>query len=272
MGVDDIRRAVADLDLQAVGQAIGEQRTDAGSAALTTTKQAVGQAGVPVCEASLSDWKHYVAAARALNRPDALRSRAMEWRDGTIYAVEMPGEPHDAVVAAIEAAIFAATGTGDRHLISPSSSFVLDKRGVPLQADAGFGPHAQVLGAAPPLPLKWEEYRTLKVEVGVDRDWPELERRAEQWRHIPGVHYVLCVRASRDLGTRQLRLDEVVDGEWKSSRMPVTDITSGTSVLLDSRRLLGLAPHALVPAGFREPSIVIDMSKVAEKAMECCRK
>jgi len=49
---------------------------------------------------------------------------------------------------------------------------VLDNRGILLQADAGFGPHAQVLGEAPLFPLKWEEYRTVKVEVGVDRDSP----------------------------------------------------------------------------------------------------
>jgi hypothetical protein len=58
MDVDDIKRAIVDLDLQAVGRAIGEQSTGAGRAqdtVLTTTKQVIGWAGVSVCEASLSD-------------------------------------------------------------------------------------------------------------------------------------------------------------------------------------------------------------------------
>jgi hypothetical protein len=114
MDVDDIKRAIVDLDLQAVGRAIGEQSTGAGRAqdtVLTTTKQVIGWAGVSVCEASLSDWKHYVAVAQQLNQPNVLHSRAMEWRNGAIYIFEMLDEPHYALVSATEAAIFAPTSS-----------------------------------------------------------------------------------------------------------------------------------------------------------------
>lgn len=251
MGVVEVALAIQQLDLEAVGRAL------------------LAHQAAPVCEASLDDWKRYVAGEPASPERAALPCHALEWRDGRVFVTELPGALHEALVSAVEAAVFAATGCGRRFLVAPTSSYVLDEAHVPLQADAGFGPTSSVLGAGPPLPLKWDEYRTLKLEVGVGRDWPQLDRRAEQWRRIPGVHFVLCLRVSSDLKTRQFRLDEVVDGQLRAPRMPVTDIGSGAAVLhIDSRRLLGLAPHALVPAEFAQPTLAVDLSAAVESAIK----
>ncbi|KAL8001164.1 hypothetical protein Plhal703r1_c19g0085471 [Plasmopara halstedii] len=139
--------------------------------------------GYEVCKASLEDWERYVKTEN-----QALVSREMAVEDDRIYIVELPSGVHDGFCGLFKVEMVFATGTRDHHL--PNCSF---------------GP-APDIGAIRPGGMTWIEYHTLKVEVGVSRGWSYLNRKANQWRQIPGVKYILCIRLSPALRVRQYKL------------------------------------------------------------------
>ncbi|KAF0700910.1 Aste57867_8558 [Aphanomyces stellatus] len=213
--------------------------------------------GVYVCDVSLGDWKRYVKSEEQV-----LMSRAMTWNDGNIYIVELPGKIHNKISRSLDIAVISATGTGEEHLLSCGSSFVDNLAHV--EPDSSFGP-APGFGATLPHGLTWMEYHTLKVEVGVAKGWPQLDAKAVQWSQFPGVEYILLIRLSPNLQVRQYKLHSVVGGAIEPPAMVATPIINPTNVVLDSRRLLGLPAHVLIPAHFTAPNLTIDLFPLVQR-------
>ncbi|KAG9402202.1 hypothetical protein AC1031_006822 [Aphanomyces cochlioides] len=203
--VRHINNAIRNLDMKQV------------EAALLSTNMEIG---VAVCPTSKSDWKKYLALYN-----QALLSKTMQWRNGTIYIVSLPGKIHESTISDISKAI--------REPLIP----ILD----------------------------WGEFHTLKIEVGVSRGWTTLNEKADHWATFPGVAYVLCVRVTPHFHFREFKLHTIgefggVVGAAAAQDVPVMDITVATVVTLDSRRLLALgqgAPLRLVSliltSHFRHP-------------------
>ncbi|GMF29490.1 unnamed protein product [Phytophthora lilii] len=187
-----------------------------------------GSEGVPfeVCDASLDDWRRYVESDEA-----ALSSSMMMWCNGKIIIVKVPEAIHGRIVSRLNCAIRDATGTGENDLRSYLATYVsnLDALGKVgrlglLEPDCSFGPDHTVVGAIKPKGLRWDEFHTLKVEIGVSQTWGRvkdhrsLEFKADAWRQYPGVEYVLCIHASPALDFCGNRLDSVVNDEFEGPR------------------------------------------------------
>ncbi|KAF0711122.1 Aste57867_5378 [Aphanomyces stellatus] len=186
MAVQRINRLIRKMDMKEV------------EADLISPTRAETNPGVYVCEVSLEDWKRYVKSEQ-----QALVSRAMAWKDGKIYIVELPGWIHDNFSRFLDIVVVRAARTFDEHLQSRGSSYVDNLEHI--EPDSSFGP-APGFGATPPIGLKWGEYHTLKVEVGVARGWPDLDEKAIQWSEFPGVEYILLIRLSPALRVHQYKL------------------------------------------------------------------
>ncbi|KAL8021665.1 hypothetical protein Plhal710r2_c010g0049261 [Plasmopara halstedii] len=216
--------------------------------------------GFDVCDASLEDWERYVKSEN-----QTLVSRAMAFENGRIYIVELPSGVHDGYCGLLNTAVLRATGTFDDHLMSRQSSFVESLR--KLEPDCSFGP-APGIGANRPGGMTWNEYHTLKVEVGVSRGWPYLNRKADQWRQYPGVEYILCIRLSPALRVRQYKLYTVDNPANPLPPMDPIPIVNPTDVTFNSRRLLGLVGQAPIPQGFTQPDMVINLFPLVEKLIQ----
>lgn len=117
------------------------------------------------------------------------------------------------------------------------------------EPDCSFGPNTNVVGAVLPGGLNWDEFDTVKVEIGVSVGCPGLNRKAIIWRHYPGVQNIVLVRLSPALRFRQDRLEQRVNDEF-----PVTDahidIVRETVLKFDTHLLLGLSTGADLPTNF----------------------
>lgn len=206
--------------------------------------------GVELCTASLESWSRYVASEN-----QALASRVREWRDGTIYIVDLPGRLRGAMVEVVSAMAF-ATRTGGQYLKARTGGSADDAK-PRLEPDVGFGPSELVDCYY----WDWSEYQTLKVEMDVtSNSWVSLDEKADQWRQYAGVEYVLSIYLSPNLRTRQHRLDSVVNGELELPWPDVADIIGpATLVAFKSRRLLGLLGRERLPTGFPGPTVTIDL-------------
>ncbi|RHY93505.1 hypothetical protein DYB31_015379, partial [Aphanomyces astaci] len=138
--------------------------------------------GVKVCDATKSDWNQFVNS-----EDQELVSRAMMWRDGAIYIVELPSGIHEVMNRRVCFAIAAASGTFGMNLEPHGATFVDALEHI--EPDESFGP-ARNIGAVRPANLAWNEFHTLKIEVGVSRGWALLDPKAILWATFPGVAYI----------------------------------------------------------------------------------
>lgn len=230
MAIKRINGIIKKLDWTEVETMLSTERDDA-------------DPGFEVCDASLEDWERYVKSDN-----QALVSRAMAFEDGKIYIVELLSGVHDGFCGLLNTAVSRATGTFDDHLMSRGSSYVESLR--KLEPDCSFGPAAGI-GAIRPGGMTWIEYHTLKVEVGVSRGWPYLNRKADQWRQFPGVEYILCIRLSPALRVREYKLYTVDNRANPLPPMAPIPIVNPTDVTFNSRRLLGLVGQAPILQGFQ---------------------
>ncbi|RHZ41136.1 hypothetical protein DYB26_012392 [Aphanomyces astaci] len=145
--------------------------------------------GVKVCDATKSDWNQFVHS-----ECQELISRAMMWRDGAIYIVELPGGIHEVMSQRVCFAIVAASGTFGVHLQPCGAAFVDALEHIDPDQKS-FGP-APNIGAVRPANLAWNEFHTLKIEVGVSRGWALLDPKAIHWATFPGVAYILHLHLS----------------------------------------------------------------------------
>ncbi|RHZ28605.1 hypothetical protein DYB37_012293 [Aphanomyces astaci] len=215
-------------------------------------------AGVKVCDATKSDWNRFVNSEY-----QELISRAMMWRDGAIYIVELPGKIHEIMNRNLEVAIMAATGTFGVHLQPCGATFVDALQHI--EPDESFAP-ARNIGAIRPANITWGEFHTLKIEVGVSRGWALLDPKAIHWATFPGVAYILCIRISPHFRACQYKLHSVeppggIVGLAPQFVAPI-DINDATVVTMDSRRLLALPPHVPLPLGFANPNVQFQLQPV----------
>ncbi|KAI9907948.1 hypothetical protein PsorP6_003112 [Peronosclerospora sorghi] len=230
-----------------------------------------------LCAATRDDWNRYVQSEN-----QALGSRWMAWWDDKVFIVDLPTALHEVLFDAVRRAITEATGTGVTHLACYGATYIGDNVTLPddiraiianLEPDCSFGPDP---GAVLPPGFMWEEFQTLKVEVGVSQGWgarvergqagqqgqqreagqrrlATLNEKANAWRLCPGVEYVLCIRISRGLRVREYRLDSIVNGQFEDPNMQPAPIENNTVIQFDPWRLLGIPQGRALPAGFNNP-------------------
>ncbi|CEG50323.1 uncharacterized protein PHALS_08042 [Plasmopara halstedii] len=248
MATQQINRIIEKLDWKAV------------EAALFNTERADSDPGFEVCEASLETWERYDKSEY-----QALKSRAMTFEGGKLYIVELPSGIHEVFLGLLDFAVLTATGTGTQHLQSCRSTYVESLR--KLEPDCSFGPTFGV-GAVCPTGMTWSEYHTLKVEVGISRGWPCLDRKADRWREYPGVEFILCIRLSRTLRIRQYKLYTMDNRANPLPQMNPVAIINPTDITFNSRRLLGLVGRRRIPPGFSRPNVVLDLILLIEILMQ----
>ncbi|KAG9415683.1 hypothetical protein AC1031_000067 [Aphanomyces cochlioides] len=227
--VRNINNAVNKLDLRKVQQSLeAEDRSHL-------------DPGVFVCNATLEDWNLYVESEN-----QALISRAMEWNDGKIYIVELPSRLHENVARIFDLAIMRATGT---------ASYAADRRRI--EPDCSFGPRKNLPGAVLPANMKWRDFNTLKVEIGVSKMWPALDQKALEWATFPGVQYILCIYIAPTTNIRQYKLHDVA-----------VEIVNPTNIVLNSHRLLGLPQDHDLPDGSHGPDLTINLFDIVQDAVQ----
>ncbi|KAH9148164.1 hypothetical protein LEN26_004583 [Aphanomyces euteiches] len=214
-----------------------------------------------VCNATLEAWNLYVESEY-----QALMSRAMEWNDNKIYIVELPSRLHGNVASMIDLAIMRATGTFHDHLCPRRSSYVADRRLI--EPDCSFGPTRYLPGAVVPANMEWCDFDTIKVEIGVSRMWPALDRKARDWATFPGVQYILCIYITPATNIRQYKLHDVINGALANPNMVAINIVNPTDIVLNSHRLLGLPQDHDLPDGFQGPDLTINLFGIVQYAVQ----
>ncbi|EQC30492.1 hypothetical protein SDRG_11808 [Saprolegnia diclina VS20] len=244
-GADPVKR---------INQAIETLDWPAAQAALDV----IGNDGFEVCSATEADWDSYVESADQRVNP-----RFLEYRNNAIYLIEMGGGLHGDIVAGISEAMLVATspeatGTNARVLrlyhethINKSSRRAIG--GLPkLEPDCCCGP-ASHIGAIKPAHLRWNEFHTFKVEVGVSQGWRSMDVKVARYCAFPGIRYVLCVIVSPDMSVREYKLFAITNDELEGPApdlVPPTPITAATRIVLDGRRLLALPNNTALPGRF----------------------
>jgi hypothetical protein len=97
--------------------------------------------------------------------------------------------------------------------------------------------------------LNWDDFDTVKGEIGVSVGWPGLNESGQ----YPGVQYSVLIRLSSELRVRQYRMEQRVTFPDTDDRI---DIVDGTALNFDAHQLLGLPDDADLPQGFTDPVIV----------------
>ncbi|GMF32563.1 unnamed protein product [Phytophthora lilii] len=168
---------------------------------------------IKLCAVSATDWNRYIWS----DEFQAVRSKYMEWRDGTVWLVEYGWSIHGSAASEIDMAMASATGTNRTHLVPHGVGWTNSPppgQQVVAQPDCSFGPHRTVGAVLPREFERWWEYDTVKVEIGVSVGWPGLNRKSAIWRQYTGVEYVLSIRLSPALRIREYRLEQCVNGEF----------------------------------------------------------
>ncbi|EQC37614.1 hypothetical protein SDRG_05208 [Saprolegnia diclina VS20] len=255
--VKRINRAIEALDWQAAQAALDVIDND----------------GYRVCSATEADWDRYVESEE-----QEMKSRHFEFRDNSIFLIEMSGGLHGSIADGIDDAIKEATrpevtGTEHRVLWAHRDVYV-DTTDEPaanklpkLEPDCSYGPDPDI-GAIKPPQVRWNEFHTLKVEVGVSQGWRSMNAKVLRYCAFPGIRYVLCVFVPPDMSVRQYKLFSITNNQLEG---PAPDlvapipITAATRVRMDGRRLLALPDDTALPGRF-PPELVLDLNPILKRA------
>ncbi|KAE8996512.1 hypothetical protein PR003_g19946 [Phytophthora rubi] len=221
-----------------------------------------------VCVADEEDWKLFADS-------DAAESKCckMEWIEGKVVIVELSSRTQQDFVAALSRYMW-RNDTVQAHL-----HFSQAARTPPhlrqLEPDLCCGPLPQCGGILPP-GIRWEDWDTLKIEIGYSRGWShrpgQLDWKANEWAKIPGVNYILCVKVEDRLASATYKLYTVLHHNRRLPiEIPIRIEAPRTVVKFDSRLLLGLAPRERLPAQPPVPArVAIDLYAILEYARVRC--
>ncbi|KDO17320.1 hypothetical protein SPRG_17241 [Saprolegnia parasitica CBS 223.65] len=232
--------------------------------------------GFEVCSATEADWDSYVES-----EDQAMKSRYFEFRNNSIYLIEMSGGLHGDIADGIDDAIKEATrpeatGTDHRVLEGHRDAYV-DTTHEPaasklpkLVPDCSFGPAMETNAIFPEWPndLRWNEFHTLKVEVGVSQGWRSMDAKVLRYCAFPGIRYVLCVFVSPDMEVRQYKLVSITNNELEGPDPALVEpipITVDTRVRMDGRRLLALPDDTALPGRF-PAEVAFDLNPILRRA------
>ncbi|KAG9415682.1 hypothetical protein AC1031_000066 [Aphanomyces cochlioides] len=146
------------------------------------------------------------------------------------------------------------------------ASYAADRRRI--EPDCSFGPRKNLPGAVLPANMKWRDFNTLKVEIGVSKMWPALDQKALEWATFPGVQYILCIYIAPTTNIRQYKLHDVINGALANPNMVAVEIVNPTNIVLNSHRLLGLPQDHDLPDGSHGPDLTINLFDIVQDAVQ----
>ncbi|EQC37555.1 hypothetical protein SDRG_05154 [Saprolegnia diclina VS20] len=256
----------------AINRAIEALDWDAAQATLDV----IDNDGFRVCSATEADWDRYVESEE-----EEMKSRHFEFRDNSIFLIEMSGGLHGSIADGIDDAIKEATRpevTGTEHRVLESHRDVyVDTTNEPaarklpkLVPDLSYGPAMETDAIFPdwPLDLHWPEFHTLKVEVGINQGWRSMNAKMLRYCAFPGIRYVLCVFVPPDMSVRQYKLFSITNNQLEGPAPDLVNpipITAATRVRMDSRRLLALPDDTALPGRF-PAELVLDLNPILRRA------
>ncbi|RQM19877.1 hypothetical protein B5M09_011390 [Aphanomyces astaci] len=208
-------------------------------------------------DATLSEWEAYVTT-----EDQQLKSKNMEWIDGTLFIVELPSRPHEGYIARLIIAVNAATHTGLRFLDIAGAAYQTNIRR--LEPDVCLMPR-RVLGQSPynvqlPPGVNWNDFHTVKFEVGWFQSWAELDWKANQWATVVNVVYIVCIQLDYPtLAHCSYKVHRAVHhGVALPSMVPIPIAPDTAVVHLDSLSVLHLPAPSPLPPNF-PPQLDIDL-------------
>ncbi|KAF4135897.1 hypothetical protein GN958_ATG14883 [Phytophthora infestans] len=216
---------------------------------------AVAQSSPPtgtlrVCHATEDEWNAFADSEGQLVRPNFL-----EWFADTreIHLIEFASTPHERYTRQFERRTSFAKPNISRWLNADGAA--VNSQGRRCCPDLSYGPRRTTLGSVlpPGVPI-FDDFRTIKVEVGVSQQWGmaqgQLDHKAiSTWAVMSGVEYVLCVKLDPDFANAEYKLyDARVNPLVQLAPLPI--IAPRTVIQLDGRRILGIPPGMALPVGF----------------------
>lgn len=260
MVVSRVKQSVKDLDWQDVSL-----RLRAGAL-------------VFVCRATLAEWITFTRSESESDENQHENALCFEYVNCAIYIVELASPEREVCGQFLHKAICMATDSGSdiRFLSARCSSF----RGpLPrIRSDLSFGPSIFMRNHRTRLPrgiCSWSDFHTLRIDIAVLQSWPQLDAKAAKWAMEHGVEYVLSIKVNEGLQGGSFKLHNFANVQGPKSVLPKTvpiaitpNDEAARSLILDSRRLLGVPEGVRLPDGFPAPEISIDLFEVLVLAQE----
>jgi len=219
-----------------------------------------------VCQATEEEWNAFADSDGHVVRPNFL-----EWfaDAGEIHMIEFVGTPHGTYVGAFADGTSFSRRNVKRWLKSHMAA--TNSQGRRYCPDLSYGPFRDTPGSVlPPGVPTFDDFRTVKVEVGVSQPWGsaqgQLDHKAMSvWAVMPGVEYVLCVKFDPDFGNAEYKLYDVqVTPLEQLAPRPI--VAPRTVIQLDGRRLLGIPGRMPLPVGF-PATLSVDLYAPLARAM-----
>lgn len=229
-----------------------------------------------VCRATPAEWVEFARSESESDQNQHENALCFEFVNGAIYIVELASREREVCSRFLDEAIQTATDCGNetRYLSARGSSF----RGpLPrIRSDLSFGPSIFMRNHRTRLPrgiCSWSDFHTLRIDIAVLQSWPQLDAKAAKWAVTHGVEYVLSIKVDEGLHTGSFKLHSVTQGlECTLPKTAPIAITpngeKARSLVLDSRRLLGVPEGVRLPQGFPDPEFAIDLFQVLVLARE----
>ncbi|KAG1703146.1 hypothetical protein DVH05_008058 [Phytophthora capsici] len=203
-----------------------------------------------VCQATEDEWNAFTDTDGQVIQPNFL-----EWFADTeeIHIIEFASTPHEQYISEFEK----GTSFADRNvrLWLRGSGAAVNTQGRRWCPDLSYGPRQATPGSVlpPGVPI-FDDFRTIKIEVGVSQPWGmaqgQLDHKAISiWAVMPGVEYVLCVKFDPDFANAEYKLyDARVNPLVELAPLPI--VAPRTVIQLDGRRILGIPPGVALPVAF----------------------
>ncbi|ETV81125.1 hypothetical protein H257_05722 [Aphanomyces astaci] len=216
-------------------------------------------------DATLSEWKAYVTT-----EDQQLKSKHTEWMDGKIFIVELSCAPREGYIALLIFAVNGATNNGLRFLRIAGAAYQTNIRR--LEPDLCLMPR-RVLEQPPynvqlPPGVIWNDFHTVKFEVGWFQSWDQLDWKANQWATVANVVYILCIKMDRPMLVHcsYNAHHAMHHGVALPAMVPIPIAPDTAVVHLDSRLVLHLPAPSPLPPNFPTQ---LDIDLLASRGPAC---
>jgi hypothetical protein len=170
--------------------------------------------------------------------------------DGKLWIVELPtSKVHEGIAGEFEW-VFGCACPALRGSLGVWGHATVVVNGENKEPDKSYGPLWNVPNSVRPQALQGATWLTFVLEVGKSQSWPSLRERARMWYDYPGIQYILLIKVDDQATSLSYEFyDRMVNG-LVANNLPAVNHTSffynlngaQQTILLDSRRLLGIPP------------------------------